>query len=228
MINPQKTWGKHDPESKIAMALEGCVSLGWDVTTFDTRMEEYVVRLKSKRKRGLEKAGWQEDDYDGLVPSNSAGSLVPSNSNSEPAVDADLVDILPIKTGDQVSLIYNQIDGSRIVVAHGMVTDHQPPTETMFRDCGHVKNDMVSSNFWLEVRIAIITREGAKFGFDKDHVFADDGQVIDADTRDGLVSLRRLHTDHSEGFLLWHQWVIPRCVAKSSKKRKKQRGMQRK
>ena len=51
MIKPIKTWGKHKPESKIAMTLEGCEVLGWSVTTFDTRMEEYVTRIKAKRKR---------------------------------------------------------------------------------------------------------------------------------------------------------------------------------
>ena len=226
MIDPQKTWGKHDPDSKIAMALEGCIGLGWSITTFDTRMEEYVTRAKAKRKRSAARGVLDDDDAD-VVADDSAGCLVPIASNSEPVGDDEFVEILPIRTGDQVSLVYNEVDGSKIVVAHGMVVDHQPPTDAMFKDCEYVSADMRSSNYWLEVRIAIITRAGNKFGFDKDHVFASDGQEIEAIHRDGLVGLRALQSAHSEGFLLWHQWVIPRCVAKPSKKRKRPRSMQR-
>ena len=127
-----------------------------------------------------------------------------------------------------MSFVYNEIDGSKIVVGHGQVVDHQPATEAMFEGCEYVPIGMVNSAYWLEVRLAIITKAGTKFGFDKDHVFATDGQEIDADHQDGLVSLRALQANHSEGFLLWHQWVIPRCVAKPVKKRKKQKSMQRK
>ena len=141
-------------------------------------------------------------------------------SDDAPADNAD-----PEEAADPPRRVFHpgapiSIQSSDDVLAHGCVIDGEPDVSNLFEDQDLVHEEVRLPSLWLMVKLVTVVRGAGDDILMEDHVFFPDGTAMNDMER----KVRYLARDHKEeGFLIWHEWVVPRVRA-SQKSKKRRRG----
>ena len=114
-----------------------------------------------------------------------------------------MVSVKTFQTGDHISIV----EGSDTVVAHGVMLDDEPDVDEIFREQEMVHEASRVPSHWCTVAITDVVRGCGKVEIDSAHVFHTSGTYLDAAER----TINALHEEYADdGFVLFHQWVVPR------------------
>ena len=197
--------------------------LQWSVVKFDSRMEDYIGNQRRKRKKRQRKQDEDaQEERDGGAEGDAVdltgGGSAASKPKAQPRVRS-------YATGARISLK----DQEGRAMAHGIVIDDEPalPDEDDIETDEDLKHCSVGD--FKRIKLVRVVKGWGPTPLEKDTVYTSDWQLLGkqaARTLGALLGLNEEDTggrDELEGFMCWHECIIPRLVSDPSAGKKKKK-----